>query len=140
MTDHLAPPIADEQLLDRRIDGELLHLRGLVLVRRLLSDRGATQPELDSHSAQIHRLRNELADVFRDSPGRVAASNDGVADELPPRPAARGSVGSAREAAPARTGATTSGTRIGAAVPASRPRARTEGLEAAGGIASSAGG
>jgi hypothetical protein len=82
MADHPTAPIADGQLLDRGIDRKLLHLRGLVLVRRILSDRGATWPELDPHSAQIRRLRNELADVSRHDPARVAASNGG-ADAVP---------------------------------------------------------
>jgi len=59
-------PASDEELLSRDLDGLLLHLRGLILVRQLLAQRGATQTELDTHSGQIHQLRERPADAFRD--------------------------------------------------------------------------
>jgi hypothetical protein len=67
MLDCPAQPASDDELLSRELDGQLLQLRGLILVRRLLAERGATQPEVDSHTTQIHRLRNELSNTFRDS-------------------------------------------------------------------------
>jgi hypothetical protein len=39
----------------------VLHLRGLVLVRAILEQRGATAAELEQHSAEIERVRQELA-------------------------------------------------------------------------------
>ncbi len=43
----------------------LLRLRGLVLVRDLLSERGATRAELDAHTHEIERVRERLADLIR---------------------------------------------------------------------------
>jgi hypothetical protein len=47
------------------IDELLLHLRGLVFVRALLEDRGATPEELAVYAAEIERVRGELADASR---------------------------------------------------------------------------
>ena len=43
------------------LDDLVLQLRGLVLVRAILEERGATTAELDEHTAEIERVRNELA-------------------------------------------------------------------------------
>jgi hypothetical protein len=51
-------------LLSRDIDDLLLHLRGLVLVRDLLAERGATSRELDAHSHEVERLQHRLADLI----------------------------------------------------------------------------
>ena len=48
-------------LLDRELDDLLLQIRGLVLVRGILAERGATAAELDAHSAELARLRGQLA-------------------------------------------------------------------------------
>jgi hypothetical protein len=48
-------------LLDRELDDLLLKIRGLVLVRGILGERGATAAELDAHSAELARLRAVLA-------------------------------------------------------------------------------
>ena len=45
----------------RRIDDLVLQLKGLVLVRELLSKRGASLEELDEHAAEIDRVRTQLA-------------------------------------------------------------------------------
>jgi hypothetical protein len=50
----------------REVDELLLHLKGLVLVRAILEQRGASQTELDEHSAEIGRLRGRLAQLVRD--------------------------------------------------------------------------
>jgi hypothetical protein len=47
------------------IDELLLHLRGLVFVRALLEERGATADELAVYAAEIERVRRELADATR---------------------------------------------------------------------------
>jgi len=47
----------------------VLHLKGLVLVRDLLERRGASQSELDEHTAEIDRVRNRLARVMRGAAG-----------------------------------------------------------------------
>jgi len=51
-------------LLSPEVDDLLLHLRGLVLVRRILAERGATRAELDAHSAELARLRRRLGDII----------------------------------------------------------------------------
>jgi hypothetical protein len=47
-------------------DELLLHIKGLVAVRELLEQRGASQAELEAHSAEIGRLRWRLARLVRD--------------------------------------------------------------------------
>jgi hypothetical protein len=47
------------------IDRLLVRLRGLVLVRHLLQQRGASKPEIEAHSAEIERVRWSLADAVR---------------------------------------------------------------------------
>jgi len=51
-------------LVSREIDDLLLHLRGLVLVRPLLAERGATTDELDAHTNELERLRRRLVDLI----------------------------------------------------------------------------
>ena len=43
------------------IDDLLLHIRGLVLVREILTQRGVTAAELEAHTAELERLKNRLA-------------------------------------------------------------------------------
>jgi hypothetical protein len=50
-----------ELLLGREIDDLLLRLRGLVLVRDLLEQRGATAAEVDEHAREADRVRARLA-------------------------------------------------------------------------------
>jgi len=47
----------------REIDDLLLHIRGLVLVREILRQRGATAAELDAHTAELERLKDRLAEL-----------------------------------------------------------------------------
>jgi hypothetical protein len=47
----------------RELDNLLLHIRGLVLVREILKQRGASAEELDAHTAEIERLKDQLAQV-----------------------------------------------------------------------------
>jgi hypothetical protein len=47
----------------REIDDLLLHIRGLVLVREILRQRGATPAELDQHSRELERLKSRLAEL-----------------------------------------------------------------------------
>ena len=51
----------DDVLLGHEIDDLLLSLRGLVLVRDLLVERGATADEIDQHSREADRVRARLA-------------------------------------------------------------------------------
>jgi hypothetical protein len=50
-----------EQLLAHEIDDLLLQARGLVLVRDLLAERGATRSEIDAHTDELTRVRAQLA-------------------------------------------------------------------------------
>ena len=47
----------------RAVDEQILHIRGLVLIRTLLADRGATPAELAEYDDVIDRCRRELADL-----------------------------------------------------------------------------
>jgi hypothetical protein len=47
-------------VLDHHVDDLLLHARGLILVREVLARRGASHDELDAHSRELDRVRNEL--------------------------------------------------------------------------------
>jgi hypothetical protein len=49
----------------RVLDDLVLHLKGLVLVRDLLQVRGATDVEIDAHSAEIERVRTRLAEFVQ---------------------------------------------------------------------------
>ena len=47
------------------VDGLLVRLRGLVLVRDLLKRRGASRTEIEAHTAEIERVKWRLADEVR---------------------------------------------------------------------------
>ena len=49
------------QLLAHEIDDLLLQARGLVLVRDLLAERGATDTEIEAHTDELARVRARLA-------------------------------------------------------------------------------
>ena len=51
-------------LLAPEIDDLLLRVRGLVLVRDLLAERGATPAEVDAHTDEIERARQRLAVII----------------------------------------------------------------------------
>jgi hypothetical protein len=59
--------IDGENLLAHEIDDLLLRARGLVLVRDLLAERGATRTEIDAHSNELERVRTQLAGMIRGS-------------------------------------------------------------------------
>lgn len=56
--------IAEKQNF-RGLDDLVLQLKGLVLVREVLRKRGATTAELDKHSAEIERVRTQLAKLVQ---------------------------------------------------------------------------
>jgi hypothetical protein len=58
----------------REVDDLLLHLKGLVLVRALLKERGASEVELDEHSAEIARVRERLATLVQSGGGAQHAA------------------------------------------------------------------
>jgi hypothetical protein len=47
----------------REIDDLLLHIRGLVLVREILRQRGASAEELAAHTDELERLKSRLAEL-----------------------------------------------------------------------------
>jgi hypothetical protein len=47
------------------IDGLLLHIKGLVYVRALLEENGASQAEIAQHTAELERQREHLAELVR---------------------------------------------------------------------------
>lgn len=49
----------------RELDDLVLHLKGLVLVRRLRERRGAGAGELLMYRAEIERVRDQLANLVR---------------------------------------------------------------------------
>ena len=61
-------------LLDREIDDLLLHMRGLAVVRDILSERGASSAEIAAHSRELESVRTRLAGLIRGTEGesRVA--------------------------------------------------------------------
>ena len=60
-------------LLGHEIDDLLLRLRGLVLVRELLAERGATAAEIDEHAREADRVRMRLAALIGGQQGAAAA-------------------------------------------------------------------
>jgi hypothetical protein len=54
----------DVTLLDTEIDDLLLQARGLMLVRDLLAERGASRHELDAHTEELERVRLQLAELI----------------------------------------------------------------------------
>ncbi len=57
-------PSSYEPVLDHQIDELLLQLRGLVMVRDLLVERGATEAEVAAHSHEAERVRAHLAELL----------------------------------------------------------------------------
>jgi hypothetical protein len=51
-------------VLDHHVDDLLLHARGLVLVREVLAQRGASPAELDAHTRELERVRGELVETL----------------------------------------------------------------------------
>jgi hypothetical protein len=49
----------------RELDDLVLHLKGLVLVRRLREQRGADEDELQMYRTEIERVRDQLASIVK---------------------------------------------------------------------------
>jgi hypothetical protein len=58
----------------REIADTVLQLQGLVLVRAILENRGASAPEVEAHTAEIERVRERLAVLVRQSERLAAAA------------------------------------------------------------------
>jgi hypothetical protein len=61
MTTDTQHRVDGEQLLAHEIDDLLLQARGIVLVRGILAERGATPTEIDAHTDELTRVRAQLA-------------------------------------------------------------------------------
>ena len=70
---HLPHHSDRDVVLGREIDDLLLRLRGLVLVRDLLAQRGATAAEIDEHAREADRVRARLAALIGGHVGAAAA-------------------------------------------------------------------
>jgi hypothetical protein len=58
----------------RELDDLVLHLKGLVMVRKLREERGADPGELLTYSDEIDRVRDRLAQLVQTGrPDRAAA-------------------------------------------------------------------
>ena len=58
----------------RELDDLVLHLKGLVLVRKLRERNGAEASELAMYGAEIERVRERLADVVKHGNASQAAA------------------------------------------------------------------
>jgi hypothetical protein len=58
----------------RDLDDLVLHLKGLVLVRRFRERNGAGAAELELYGAEIERVRDRLADFVRYGRAQQAAT------------------------------------------------------------------
>jgi hypothetical protein len=47
----------------REVETQIIHIRGLVLIRKMLAERGAGAPELRECDATIAECRLQLADL-----------------------------------------------------------------------------
>jgi hypothetical protein len=61
------PPQGNDRRLSRthEIERTLLHIKGLVYVRAILENEGASPVEIAEHSAELERQRRHLADLVR---------------------------------------------------------------------------
>ena len=57
----------------RELDDLVLHLKGLVLVRRLRERRGADAGELAMYGMEIERVRDRLANLVKTAREQLAA-------------------------------------------------------------------
>ena len=55
----------EASLFSPEVDDLLLHIRGLLLVRDVLAQRGASSTDIRAHSAEAERLRGQLAELIR---------------------------------------------------------------------------
>jgi hypothetical protein len=58
----------------REVSDAVLQLKGLVHVRAILEARGASEAELDAHTAEIERVRERLALLAREAEGLPTAA------------------------------------------------------------------
>ncbi len=61
-------------LLDREIDDLLLHMRGLAVVRDILSGRGASDAEIAAHTQELESVRHRLTELIGGADGGLTSS------------------------------------------------------------------
>jgi hypothetical protein len=54
-----------DTVLSPELDNLLLDVRGLLLVRELLTERGATWAEIEAHTDELERRRRRLAALVK---------------------------------------------------------------------------
>jgi hypothetical protein len=54
----------ESTVLGTEIDDLLLRARGLLLVRDMLAERGASQDSVDAHTEELERVRHQLAEMI----------------------------------------------------------------------------
>ena len=73
-----------QQVPEGDIDRVLLHIKGLVYVRALLEDKGASEAEIAAHTAELERERERLARLVRAEAGSQRVGRLSVNKEPPP--------------------------------------------------------
>jgi hypothetical protein len=68
---------------EAEIDRVLLHIKGLVFVRALLEEQGASEAEIAEHTAELGRERERLAQLVRATAGSTGTANLSVNTEPP---------------------------------------------------------
>jgi hypothetical protein len=69
---------------ESEIDRLLLHIKGLVFVRALLEEQGASAVEIAEHTAELERERERLARLVRTAAGSQRVGRLSVNSEPPP--------------------------------------------------------
>jgi hypothetical protein len=69
----LPPQGGTMQSTFRQLDDVVLHLKGLVLVRKIRQGQGADANELAMYNTEIDQVRQRLAQIARPEGARVAA-------------------------------------------------------------------
>jgi hypothetical protein len=69
---------------ESEIDRLLLHIKGLVFVRALLEEQGASAVEIAEHTAELERERERLARLVRAEAGFQRVGRFSVNKEPPP--------------------------------------------------------
>jgi hypothetical protein len=69
---------------ESEIDRLLLHIKGLVFVRALLEEQGASAVEIAEHSAELEREREQLARLVRAEAQSQGVGKLSVNSEPPP--------------------------------------------------------
>jgi hypothetical protein len=61
--------------LESELDRVLLHIKGLVFLRALLEEQGASEAEMAEHTDELERERERLAQLVRAAPALRARAS-----------------------------------------------------------------